>query len=49
MTILFADIAGFTSRSDRADPEDVRRPLLSFHSRVKEDIEWAKSRLLRRS
>lgn len=40
VTVLFADIVGFTARSDRADPEEVRRPLLSFHARVKEDIEW---------
>ncbi len=40
VTVLFVDIAGFTARSDRADPEDVRRPLLPFHARVKEDIEW---------
>ena len=39
MTVLFADIVGFTTRSDHADPEDVRRMLLPFHARVKEDIE----------
>ena len=37
--MLFADIVGFTTRSDHADPEDVRRMLLPFHARVKEDIE----------
>ena len=40
VTVLFVDIVGFTARSDRADPEEVRRPLLPFHTRVKEDIEW---------
>jgi class 3 adenylate cyclase/tetratricopeptide (TPR) repeat protein len=39
VTILFADLVGFTERSDQADPEDVRRTLLPFHARVKEDIE----------
>ncbi len=39
VTVLFADIVGFTTRSDGADPEDVRRTLLPFHARVKEDIE----------
>ena len=39
VTVLFADIVGFTTRSDHADPEDVRRMLLPFHARVKENIE----------
>ncbi len=39
MTILFADLVGFTERSDRADPEDVRTTLLPFHARAKQDIE----------
>ena len=39
VTILFVDLVGFTERSDQADPEDVRRSLVPFHSRVKEDIE----------
>lgn len=39
VTILFVDLVGFTERSDRADPEDVRRTLVPFHARVKEDIE----------
>jgi class 3 adenylate cyclase/tetratricopeptide (TPR) repeat protein len=39
VTILFVDLVGFTERSDRADPEDVRTTLLPFHARVKEDIE----------
>ncbi len=39
VTIVFADLAGFTQRSDRADPEDVRRILLPFHELAKEEIE----------
>ena len=39
MTILFVDLVGFTQRSDHADPEDVRRALVPFHSRVKTDLE----------
>ena len=39
VTVMFADIVGFTTRSDGADPEDVRRTLLPFHGRVKQDIE----------
>jgi class 3 adenylate cyclase/tetratricopeptide (TPR) repeat protein len=37
--VLFADLAGFTRRSDRADPEDVRSILVPFHALAKEEIE----------
>src|SRR5436853_503245 len=39
VTVVFADLVGFTERFDRADPEDVRRTLVPFHRRVKEDVE----------
>ena len=39
VTIVFADLAGFTEHSDRADPEDVRRILVPFHAVAKEEIE----------
>ncbi len=39
VSILFADLAGFTQRSDRADPEDVRRILVPFHELAKEEIQ----------
>src|SRR5436309_6491143 len=39
VTVLFVDLVGFTERSDRADPEDVRRRLVPFHRRVKHDLE----------
>ena len=39
VSILFADLVGFTERSDAADPEDVRRTLVPFHTRAKAAIE----------
>jgi class 3 adenylate cyclase len=39
VSILFVDLVGFTSRSDDADPEDVRATLRPYHARVKADIE----------
>jgi class 3 adenylate cyclase len=37
--VLFVDLVGFTDRSDRADPEDVRAILRPYHARVKQEIE----------
>src|SRR5918912_2675008 len=39
VTVVFVDLVGFTERSDRADPEDVRRTLVPFHAGVKADLE----------
>ncbi len=39
VTVLFADLAGFTARSESADPEDVRAMLRPFHARLKQEIE----------
>ena len=39
VSVLFVDLVGFTKRSDRADPEDVRATLRPYHERVKADIE----------
>ena len=39
VSILFADLVGFTERSDRADPEDVRGTLIPFHRIAKAEIE----------
>ncbi len=39
VSVLFVDLVGFTGRSDRADPEDVRATLRPYHERVKSDIE----------
>jgi class 3 adenylate cyclase len=39
VTLLFCDLVGFTARSDRADPEDVKAALRPFHARIKREIE----------
>src|SRR5919106_343916 len=39
VSVLFADIVGSTSRAERHDPEDVRRLLDSFHTRMRAEIE----------
>ena len=39
VSILFVDLVGFTSISDRADPEDVRDLLRLYHADVKSHIE----------
>ena len=39
VTVLFCDLVGFTSRSDRADPEDVGAMLRPFHRRLRSEIE----------
>ena len=39
VSVLFADLVGFTSRSDEADPEDVRDTLQAFHARARQEIE----------
>jgi class 3 adenylate cyclase len=39
VSVLFVDLVGFTSRSDQADPEDVRDALGFYHAEAKERIE----------
>jgi class 3 adenylate cyclase/tetratricopeptide (TPR) repeat protein len=39
VTILFADLVGFTSRAERMDPEDVRSILSPYYGRVKQEVE----------
>ena len=39
MTVLFADLVGFTARSEQLDPEDVRGLLAPFHARMREELE----------
>jgi class 3 adenylate cyclase/tetratricopeptide (TPR) repeat protein len=39
VTVLFADLVGFTSRSERMDVEDVRGTLAPFHAVLRERLE----------
>jgi class 3 adenylate cyclase len=39
VSVLFVDLVGFTVRSDRADPEDVRATLRPYHARVRREID----------
>ena len=39
VTVLFADMAGFTARSERLDPEDVRAILSRYYARLRAEIE----------
>jgi class 3 adenylate cyclase/tetratricopeptide (TPR) repeat protein len=39
LTVMFADLVGFTAESDEADPEDVRARLIPYHDRVRLEIE----------
>jgi class 3 adenylate cyclase len=39
VTVLFADMAGFTARAERLDPEDVRAILDRYYTRLRSEIE----------
>ena len=39
VTILFADLVGFTSRAERLDPEEVRSLLRPYHARLRDELE----------
>src|SRR5438445_5170615 len=39
VTVLFADLVGFTSRAERLDPEDVRAVLRPYWERLGEELE----------
>jgi class 3 adenylate cyclase len=39
ISVLFADLAGFTARAERLDPEDVRAVLSSYYGRLRTEIE----------
>lgn len=39
ISVLFADLVGFTEATEQSDPEDVRARLTAYHTRFREDIE----------
>ncbi|MEP7225497.1 MAG: adenylate/guanylate cyclase domain-containing protein, partial [Actinomycetota bacterium] len=39
VTVLFADLVGFTSRAENMDPEDVRALLSPYHARLRSELE----------
>ena len=39
VTVLFADLVGFTSRAERLDPEAVRAFLARYHARLRTELE----------
>jgi class 3 adenylate cyclase/tetratricopeptide (TPR) repeat protein len=39
VTVLFADLVGFTARSERMDPEDVQRLLQPYHAQLRAVLE----------
>ncbi len=39
MTVLFADLVGFTGRSETLDPEDVEAILRPYHERLRDELE----------
>jgi class 3 adenylate cyclase/tetratricopeptide (TPR) repeat protein len=39
VTVLFADLVGFTSRAEQLDPEDVRATLTPYYARLRTELE----------
>jgi class 3 adenylate cyclase len=39
VTVLFADLVGFTARSEQMDPEDVAAELGRYHARIRSELE----------
>jgi class 3 adenylate cyclase/tetratricopeptide (TPR) repeat protein len=39
VTVLFADLVGFTSKAERLDPEDVQAVLAPYHQRLRYELE----------
>src|SRR5690349_5911167 len=39
VTVVFADLVGFTAQAERMDPEDVRALLSPYHARLRDELE----------
>ncbi|MBA2314901.1 MAG: adenylate/guanylate cyclase domain-containing protein, partial [Chloroflexi bacterium] len=39
VTVVFADLVGFTAQAERMDPEDVRALLAPYHARLRTELE----------
>src|SRR4051794_18496543 len=39
VSVVFADLVGFTARAERLDPEDVQGLLMPFHARLRAELE----------
>src|SRR5437867_7154062 len=39
VTVLFADLVGFTARAEQLDPEDVEAILRPYHERLRHELE----------
>src|SRR5260370_27598877 len=39
VTVLFADLVGFTTRAEQLDPEDVRSVLAPYYARLRTELE----------
>lgn len=39
VTVLFADLVGFTARAEQMDPEDVRALLVPYHAHLRHELE----------
>ncbi len=39
VSVVFADLVGFTSRAERLDPEDVRALLSRYHGHLRSELE----------
>jgi class 3 adenylate cyclase len=39
VTVVFADLVGFTARAGKLDPEDVQAVLAPYHARVRDELE----------
>jgi class 3 adenylate cyclase/tetratricopeptide (TPR) repeat protein len=45
VSVLFADLVGWTARAERLDPEDVRAMLVPFHERIRAELERFEGRV----